>query len=182
MGWVCSRARRGYVHADVHWDFHWGQTGGVVAGLVAEGDGKSYGADGGVVVGYEAQLQGYAAGIDVETFIGGEGKFFDAAWRVERVEKLESSGEFRRESGGDQVLVGGVMRIHVVAVGDFGYDGYLKFFAARDGRERDKSAGFYNCGGGGDIGGALGRRLSWRAAQNRRLRTSETICKKRLVA
>src|SRR5271154_937379 len=152
MSCVRGCAGRGYVHADVHWDFHWGQAGGVVAGLVAEGDRESYGADGGVVVSYEAEFQGYAAGIYVETFIGREGKFFDAACRVERVEKLESSGEFRRESGGDQVLAGGVMRIHVVAVGDFHGEGYLKFFAARHGRERDESAGFYYCGGTGDIG------------------------------
>src|SRR5271170_8261090 len=106
MSWVSCCAGRGYVHADVHRGFHGRQAGGVVAGLVAEGDGESYGADGGVVVGYQAEFQSYAAGIYVETFIRREGKFFDAAWGVERVQKLESGGEFRRESGGDQVLVG----------------------------------------------------------------------------
>jgi hypothetical protein len=67
VGWC---AGCGYVHADVYRNFYWGEAGGVVAGLVAEGDGKSYGADGGVVVGDEAEFQSYARGIHVETFVG----------------------------------------------------------------------------------------------------------------
>jgi hypothetical protein len=70
VGGVSCGAGCGYVHADINRNFYWGQAGGVVAGLVAEGDGKGYGADGRVVVGDEAELQSYAAGIYVEAFVG----------------------------------------------------------------------------------------------------------------
>jgi hypothetical protein len=73
---VGCAARRSYVHADIYRNFYWWEAGGVVAGLVAEGDGKSYGADGGVIVGDEAEFQNYGGGIYVETFVGREGKFF----------------------------------------------------------------------------------------------------------
>jgi hypothetical protein len=147
MGGVGCGARRGYVHADIYWNFYWWEAGGVVAGLVAEGDGKSYGTDGGVIVGDEAEFQNYGGGIYVETFVGREGKFFDAAGGVDGVEEFEAGGKLGRESCGDQIFVGRVMRVHVVAVGYFYRDGDLKFFSAGDGREGDEGAGFYDCCG-----------------------------------
>ena len=151
MGGVGCGARCGYVHADIYWNFYWWEAGGVVAGLVAEGDGKGYDADGGVVVGDEAEFQSYARGIYVETFVGREGKFFDAAGGVDGVEEFEAGGKLGRESCGDQIFVGRVMRVHVVAVGYFYRDGDLKFFSAGDGREGDEGAGFYDSCGSGDV-------------------------------
>ena len=80
----------------------------------------------------EAQSQSDAAAVNVERLVRREREFLELSSGINRVDELETRRKLRRERRWNQICVGGLVRIHVVAARDFRDDRDLKFLAARN--------------------------------------------------
>ncbi len=78
------------------------------------------------------------ARINIQRLIGRECEIFQLAVGIERVEDFNSRGRLRSESRRDEIGIGGLVRVHVKALGDLDDDRDFKRFSARDWFERNE--------------------------------------------